>query len=223
MMPGTWNERVKKLPGGVWSKISAQGNPLDLKYMDGNSIIELVTFSLREFYEARNLVPPYPVYPFNENQLRDIGKEKPTVREVLQWCRDNCKPPIDGDTRPEEELADPVELAFTKELEEELGGYLDNNFLLADALFFGFQTLMMMSQTVERVAISEEQIYKFIAEKGAEKKLGASNPLLREILSDPSYQIPVIEEEPETSVASSMTDTPEASETGGLSELIGNE
>jgi hypothetical protein len=48
--------------------------------------------------------------------------------------------------------------------------------------------------------LSEEQIYKFIAEKGAEKKLGASNPLLREILSDPSYQIPVIEEEPETSV-----------------------
>jgi hypothetical protein len=155
MMPGTWNERVKKLPGGVWSKISAQGNPLDLKYMDGNSIIELVTFSLREFYEARDLVPPYPVYPFNENQLRDIGKEKPTVREVLQWCRDNCKPPIDGDTLQGEDLVDPVELAFTKELEEELGGYLDNNFLVADALFFGFQTLMMMSQTVERVAIQE--------------------------------------------------------------------
>jgi hypothetical protein len=342
MMPGTWNERVKKLPGGVWSKMSAQGNPLDLKYLDGDSIIELVTFSLKEYYEAKGLVPPHPIYPFDENQLRDIGKEKPTVREVLQWCRDNCKPPIPGVIINPPETSDPVELAFTKELEEDFAGYLDNNFLLADALLFGFQTLI--GQTVERVTIqqvtdkvkkrggkdqylnlkvigkedgkdvsigvavlqydggralgaglkrlidengafsltrgclvrsqhkklnshfkktyleplinqkggefvdlkeeeikpliairavyqkrevdyglSEEQIYQFIAQKGIEKKLGASNPLLTEILSDPSYQIPVIEEEPEASDESTITDKPEASEASGLAELIGNE
>jgi hypothetical protein len=343
MMPGTWNERVKQLPGGVWSKMSASGNPYNLKYIDGDSIIELVTFSLREYYEAKSLVPPYPIYPFNENELRDIGKGKPTVREVLEWCRDNCKPLINngGDGGTIEPKPDLVELAFISELEEELGGYLDNNFLLADALLFGFQTLI--GQTVEQVTIqevtdrvkknggkdqylnfkiigkedgkdvsigvavlqydggkalgagfrrlideknfnltrgclvrsknkrltshlkrtylepfineeggefvdlkeeeirpliaiqavhqkrevdyglSEEQIFKFITEKGAEKKLGAGNPLLREILSDPSHQVPAIEEEPETSAESSVADTSDSVEANELPKLIGNE
>lgn len=339
MMPGTWNERVKKLPGGVWSKMTAQGNPLELRYMDGDSIIELVTFSLREFYEARGLVPPNPIYPFNEQQLINIGKEKPTVREVLQWCRENCKPPSII-IKPVK--LDPVEIAFSKEMEEEIGGNLDDNFLIADALLFSFQGLI--GQTVEKVTIqevtdgvkkrggkdqylnfkiigkedgkdvsigvavlqydggkalgaglkrlidengsfsitrgclvrsqnkkvnsyfkknyleplindnggefvdlkeeeirpmiairavyqkrdidykvSEKQILKFIAEKGTENNLGASNPLLREILSDPSYQVPVIEEEPETIAEPSRTDINEASEASELSELIEND
>ena len=38
--------------------------------------------------------------------------------------------------------------------------------------------------------LTEEEILKFIHEKGAKHNLGESNPLLREILSDPSYQVP---------------------------------
>ena len=55
--------------------------------------------------------------------------------------------------------------------------------------------------------VSEEQIFNFIAEKGAQKMLGTSNPLLKEILSDPSYQVPtdLIEDEPVT-VAESIID-----------------
>ena len=55
--------------------------------------------------------------------------------------------------------------------------------------------------------MSEEQIFNFIAEKGAQKMLGTSNPLLKEILSDPSYQVPtdLIEDEPVT-VAESIID-----------------
>ncbi|MFM6455270.1 MAG: P-loop NTPase fold protein [Planktothrix sp.] len=48
--------------------------------------------------------------------------------------------------------------------------------------------------------LTEEEILKFIHEKGAKHNLGESNPLLREILSDPSYQVPddVSMEEPVT-------------------------
>lgn len=69
MPPSIWTDQIRQLPAGVHSKISAQGSPIDLKYMDGNSIIELVASRLEDFYTTRNLVPHDPVYPFTENQL----------------------------------------------------------------------------------------------------------------------------------------------------------
>lgn len=323
MMPAVWSNKVKSLPGGVYSKVSAQGSPLELKYMDGNSILDLVSLWLTEFYNAKNLNPPHSLYPFTENQLRSLGQEKPTVREVLKWCRDNCRPGL--------EPPNPVEEAFNAEMKEDIGNYLDDNFLLADAILFGFQSLI--GQTVERVTVeevtnkvkkkggkdnyinfkvigkengknisigtavlqhtggkaiaaglkrlndyetfsitrgclirskdkkishyleetyleplirqkggeyvelkedeikpliairavhqkrevdykevSEEQIFKFIAEKGAEKMLGASNPLIKEILSDPSYQVPtdLIEDDPVVSEEFMIADVYEA-------------
>jgi hypothetical protein len=318
MMPAVWSNKIKALPGGVYNKISAQGNPLDLKYMDGDSIIQLVTLYLRGFYKAKNLVPPNPTYPFTPNQLRELAGEKPTIREVLKWCQANCIPGV--------EALDPVEVAFAKEMEEELGNSLEDNYLVANALLFGFQRLI--GETIERVMIeevtdkvkkrggkddyinfkiigkenaenvsvgvavlqytggkalgaglkrlndyktfgltrgclvrsknkkitpyiektyleplvrqqggevvplkeeeikpliaihavyqkrevdykvSELQILNFISQKGAEKMLGASNPLLKEILSDPSYEVPtdMIEEDPVVSEESIMAD-----------------
>ncbi|MBD1921575.1 AAA family ATPase [Microcoleus sp. FACHB-831] len=322
MMPGVWSNKVKALPGGVYNKISAQGSPLELKYPDGNSIIQLVTLYLREFYKAKNLVPPNPTYPFTQNQLTDLADDKPTIREVLKWCRDNCVPGV--------EQLDPVEIAFSKEMEEELGNSLDDNYLVANALLFGFQRLI--GKTVERVTIEQVtdrvkkrggkddyinfkiignetgknatigvavlqytggktlgaglrrlndyetfgltrgclvrskgkkitphmektyleplvrqnggevvplkeeeikpliaiysvyqkrevdykvtdlQIFNFIAEKGAEKMLGVSNPLVQEILSDPSYEVPadMIEEEPVVSEEYMIADVSES-------------
>jgi AAA ATPase domain len=330
MMPGVWNNKIKTLPGGVYGKISAQGNPLELQYMNGDSIIELVSLWLTEYYKAKNLVPLNRIYPFAESQLRSLASEKPTVREVLEWCRDNCTPGV--------EPPNPVEVAFAKELEEDLGSALDDHFLIADALLFSFQRLI--DQTVERVTIedvtdkvknkkkdkhinfkiigkdtghnvsigvsvlqqasgqslaaglkklndyqgfgltrgclvrskskkitphvektyiiplvkqkggevvplkeeevkplvaihavyqkrdvdyqvSDLQIFNFIAEKGAEKMLGASNPLIQEILSDPSYEVPseMIEEEPVVSEEAMMADV---SDSDSIDEGIDN-
>jgi hypothetical protein len=68
--------------------------------------------------------------------------------------------------------------------------------------------------------VSEEQIFQFIAEKGAENLLGASNPLLKEILSDPSYEVPtdLIEEEPVTPVESSMAEVSDSDDMSDLGE-----
>jgi hypothetical protein len=333
MMPPQWSNKIKQLPGGVFTKVSVQGNPIDLKYMDAESIVNLVSFWLDKYYERQNLIPHEPIYPFTQIQLSELGKGKPTAREVLKWCKENCKPPVStGEGTKNAEISNPVELAFLKELEEDIGNYLEDNYLLADAILFGFQSLI--GQTVERVTVqeatdkvkkrggkddyinfkvivkdkgtdvnigvavlqyaggkglgaglkrlndyqtfnltrgclvrsqskkitsyleqkylvplikqqggeyvplkedeikpllairavhqkrevdygvSEEQIFNFIAEKGAEKMLGASNPLLREILSDPSYQVPtdLIEDEPVTVAESIMDDLSESEE-----------
>ena len=334
MMPAQWSNKIKQLPGGVFNKVSAHGNPIDLKYMDAESIVNLVSFWLDKYYQLHNLIPPEQIYPFTQLQLSELGKGKPTVREVLKWCKDHCKPPVlnPTDNSKAPDISNPVELAFIKELEEDVGNYLEDNYLLADAILFGFQSLI--GQTVERVTVqsatdkvtergrkddyinfkvivkdngtdvnigvavlqyaggkglgtglkklndyqtfnltraclvrsqskkitsyleqkylvplikqqggeyvplkedeikpllairavhqkrevdygvSEEEIFNFIAEKGAEKMLGASNPLLKEILSDPSYQVPtdLIEDEPVTVAESIMDDLSESEE-----------
>ncbi|MHC5892136.1 ATP-binding protein [Nostoc sp.] len=162
MMPAIWTYKIKQLPGGIPSKVSAYGNPIDLKYMNGDSIVELVTLWLTEFYSSRNFVPPHRLYPFTEHQLRDLSsEEKPPVRKVLQWCRDNCKPTTGGEP-PVIPKEDPVEEAFKKELNQENSNYLDDNYLLADAILFGFQTLI--NKTVEGVEI--EQITEKVKQLG---------------------------------------------------------
>jgi hypothetical protein len=149
MMPAIWINKIKQLPAGVYSKVSAYGNPIDLKYMNGDSIVELVALWLTEFYNSRNLLPPHRLYPFTEAQLRELSsEEKPPVRKVLQWCRDNCKPhgypPLEDN---------PVEEAFKKELNQEISNCLDDNYLIADAILFGFE--LLINKTVERVTIDQ--------------------------------------------------------------------
>jgi AAA ATPase domain len=161
MMPGTWNDRIKKkLPGGVWNKMTAQGSPYDLQYMNGENVIELVTCFLTEFYNSRELNPPHPLYPFDDDQLKAIGREKPTVREVLQWCRDHASPPSTRNSAAQK--VDPVELAMVNELGEDISACLDDNYSLADAIYFGFQ--MLLYQTVEEVTI--EAITTEVVKKG---------------------------------------------------------
>ena len=74
--------------------------------------------------------------------------------------------------------------------------------------------------------LTEEQIFDFIARKGAEKFLGNHNPLLREVLSDPSYQIPSIKSEPEVLAESnepeSDSDELQSADMENLSELAIN-
>jgi hypothetical protein len=150
MLLDTWSKKIN-VGGGTPDRISTytQRKPIDLKYMGSDSMVELVNLWLNEFYKARNLKPPHPVYPFEESQLREFGKGKPTVREALTWCAENFKV---HETLPK----DPVkrfELALTRELEADRGDYLEDNALIAEALYFGFQSLK--GQTLEGVMIEE--------------------------------------------------------------------
>ncbi|NMG07649.1 P-loop NTPase fold protein [Brasilonema sp. UFV-L1] len=152
MLPVTWTQKVNEMPGGTPDRVSkyTARKPINLIEIDSDSLVELVTLWLKEFYETRNLVPPHPVYPFEENQLREFGKRKPTVREALKWCAENFKvyeEPLPPD--PHERF----ELALRRESEADIGDYLEDNSLIAKVLFFGFETLK--GQTLEGVMIEE--------------------------------------------------------------------
>jgi hypothetical protein len=183
MLPETWREKVNLIPGGTPDRVSkfTQRKPIELKYVSSDSMVDLVTVWLQEFYHSKQLIPPHPLYPFTEGELREYGKNKPTVREALQWCAKNFK----VDELPPDPLSR-FELAFTKESNLNAEDYLQDNNMLAEALCFGFETLI--NHTLEGVKI-EEIIrdvkpksqnknwikFKIIGtENGAEVKIGVS-------------------------------------------------
>ncbi len=142
MMPDTWADKVNIIPGGTPDRISkyTQRKPIDLKPLSGDSMVELVSLWLKEFYEVRSLTPPNPLYPFEESELIKYGKNKLTVREALQWCAENFK--VDAEELPKEPF-ERFELALKRESEVNVGDYLEekHNSLIAEALRFGFETL----------------------------------------------------------------------------------
>ncbi len=150
MMPDTWRNQIKQLPqaSGIPARVSAKGDPIVLRYMDGDAIVDLVSLWMQRFYEERKLVPLHPVYPFNENHLKELGKQKPTVRQVLNWCRDNFTP-----QSPKPVREDRVKQAFEKSLNEDFGDFMEDTSLLDGVLFFGFSTLL--GQTIEGVEIKD--------------------------------------------------------------------
>lgn len=181
MMPGTWNERVKQLPGGVWNKMTAQGKPYDLKYLDEESILELVEFSLDNFYLAKGITPPYSIYPFDETQLRTIGKEKPTVREVLKWCRENCHPQTEevelekSQTEASKDtefssalILDNVNEAFLSEFQDDCQSYWEDNRQLGNSLQF----------SIERLIGKQVEGIKILSVSSEVKSRGGKDPYL---------------------------------------------
>lgn len=153
MLSETWRDKVNSIPGGTPDRISkfTQRKPLELKYVSGDSMVELVNIWLQEFYKAKNLIPPHPLYPFEESHLREYGQvSKPSVREALRWCADNFK--INEEPLPSDPL-ERFELAFKRESDAYIEDYIEDSSLISEALYFGFDTLK--SQTLEGVFIEE--------------------------------------------------------------------
>ncbi|WP_427162314.1 P-loop NTPase fold protein [Aliinostoc sp. HNIBRCY26] len=142
MLPEIWTHKINVMPGGSGTphRVSKYtGNkPIELRYIDSNSLVELVTIWLKDFYNARNLTPPDLLYPFKINDLQDFGKGKPTIREALRWCAENFK--VEGEILPPDPL-ERFKLALKREYEPDIDNYLDDNSLIANALLFSFQTL----------------------------------------------------------------------------------
>ncbi|HEY9664189.1 MAG TPA: hypothetical protein V6C65_37575, partial [Allocoleopsis sp.] len=111
---------------------------------------------LQEFYAKKELNPPTPTFPFKESQLREIGQERPTVREMLKWCQQNWCIPSEIVVEPGPK-SDPViektkvEAIFTKLINEQKVDLLDDVDLLDEALRFSFSELV--EKTIEGVKI----------------------------------------------------------------------
>ncbi|MEG4103608.1 hypothetical protein QUA25_24155 [Microcoleus sp. Pol17C6] len=169
MFDETWGSQIRALPQAE-SVTARMGEKIfDLKYLNADDVVTLVSQWLKEFYDSKGLTPPYPVYPFHEGELRELGKEKLIVRKVLEECAKNWKVP--DDSTPPPTAADPlhqVELAFNNELnalEETIEKYFDDSDLLAEALYFAF--LAVKGETVERVQVEEiEKVQTKAVDKG---------------------------------------------------------
>jgi hypothetical protein len=146
--------------------------------------LAIVFYWLKEFYEENQLNPPHPLYPFDENKLRELGKGKPTIRAVLKWCaehfvvtglgnNDKGKEDTGSGNSGSGTIRDthPVEPYFETELANVEGdGDIDvlseeNNDAIADALLLAFLTLK--KQTIEGTTIREiEEIQASSTDKG---------------------------------------------------------
>ncbi len=155
MYPETWRDQVSTMPHAEAVTDRIGEKVTDLRYLNSDNVVALVSQWLKEFYDANGLTPPHPVYPFDEGKLRELGKEKPIVRRVLKWCADNFVP-LKPPKRP------PVELAFENELaalEESIEDYLEDKIILADALYLGFSRLIGQAvEGVEVEAIEEVEV-----------------------------------------------------------------
>lgn len=139
IFPDNWIYEVKKLSNAdsVVDRIAEQ--LIELKYLNSDDIVTLVSRWLEEFYQENRVTPPYPTYPFPEDQLKALGKEKPIVRKVLKWCAENFKSGIP--VKPDEH---PVEPAYNQQLaalETTIQDYMEDKATLAQALRLGFSTL----------------------------------------------------------------------------------
>ena len=168
MFQRTWSDQIRALPHAE-SVTARMGEKIfDLKYLNADDVVTLVSQWLKEFYDSKDLTPPYPVYPFDEAELRELGKEL-IVRKVLEECAKKWKVP--GDNTPSPIATDPlhqVELAFNNELnvlEEVMEKYFDDSHILAEALYFAF--LAVKGETLERVQVEEiEKVKTKAVDKG---------------------------------------------------------
>ena len=157
MFDETWTLQIRALPQAESVTARMGEKTFDLKYLNADDVVTLVSQWLKEFYDSKGLTPPYPVYPFDEGALRELGKERLIVRKVLEECAKNWKVP--GDKTPLPTTADPlhqVELAFNKELNAlgvTIEKYFDDSDILAEALYFGF--LAVKGETLEGVQVEE--------------------------------------------------------------------
>lgn len=147
LFPDTWRHQIKVLPGGIHQRIS-YNEPISLKPLDSNTTVEIVRLWMCNFYQKNNInlqeLGVSDLYPFNEDQLRNFGKEKPIVRKLWNWCCDNF-----NQIPPE----NPVKSAFDVEISQNFEDYKYDNKLIAEALLFSFQ--LLIGETVENVTITE--------------------------------------------------------------------
>ena len=80
--------------------------------------------------------------------MRSLGSEKPTIRALLKWCRDNFT--VYAPPPPPKEL---IQKAYDRELSQINEDFLDDSDLIARSLYLGFITLK--GQIIENVLVQD--------------------------------------------------------------------
>lgn len=151
MYPDTYIQQIKTMPAAEAIVDRIAEKLIDLKPLNSEDIVALISEWLKDFYSEKGLIPPHPVYPFDESKLRQIGEERPIVRQVLKWCADNFKVVDETVVRKSK-----VQTAYEKEFNDlqcSIDDYLEEREIIANALKLGFQSLVGTGQVIEEVEI----------------------------------------------------------------------
>jgi hypothetical protein len=163
MTPQTWHNKVLNLPQGIPSYLSDMGEPIRLRQMVDEEIVQLIALWLQNFYQTHQLTPPTPVYPFDADQLKALGREQLTVRQILAWCADNVQ-------SVEVSPAEQIERLFARAnsldheglSEAEVDRALTDRPLLTDILEFSLE--LAIGQTIGGVTL--EAVDRWHSQKG---------------------------------------------------------
>jgi hypothetical protein len=138
MYPQTWKKQIETMPQSesVMDRIGEK--KLELEYLKPDAVVDLVSTWLNDFYKLHGVTPPHMVYPFNEEELQSLGKERPIVRRVLQWCQENWP-----SEKPD--LLHNVKLAFDEQIEvvkKSIDSDFDDSKKIAKALILASRSLI---------------------------------------------------------------------------------
>lgn len=154
MYPETWIQQIRALPQAeaIMDRLLSERldrQPLKLNNLNSDDIVAIVSQWLKVFYQENKVTPPHPVYPFNENELRELGKSRPTVRSILKWCAENF-----GNSP----IINPVEEYYQNELtnlEASIDELMEDEDVISKALRFAFSSLV--GEKLEEVRIEAIQ------------------------------------------------------------------
>lgn len=143
--PDIWNHQIRALPAAeaVIDRIGEQ--IIELRGLSSDDVVGLVSVWLNAFYQNHGLIPENELYPFSEDELRTFGKQRATVRDVLQWCQKNWKVPEDTISHPEveQDKSEIIKSAFDKVLLGlEIDDFIENKEKISQALRFSFEQIV---------------------------------------------------------------------------------
>ena len=167
-----WKNRVKaQIPQATYQKVSTYSDhPIKLRSLNEALCLSLLELYLDKFYSHYNIIPPSPIYPFEEQEVRAIGRERPLVRRFLKWCREWItkfnQPSVDQDEESTYTVKSRTQEAFESELESVSEQIMDDDSLMALVLLNDFKSLI--EYTIEGVTI--ESVEEKVISQGRGKK-----------------------------------------------------
>ncbi|MFM7885969.1 MAG: hypothetical protein ACKPCM_04605 [Pseudanabaena sp.] len=152
MYPATLRDEIKlaQMQGASYDRTADKVFELD--YLNPDTSVLLVHKWLEDFYTSKEITPPHPLYPFDESEIREIGKERPTARAILKWCSENWK--VSGN-RPK---PSPVKDAYDNALqviEESIDEFMEDNAAVGYSLFCAFLSLYEADVEIDGVKVND--------------------------------------------------------------------
>ena len=171
MYPATLRDEIKlaQMQGASYDRTADK--ILELDYLTSDTSVLLVHKWLEDFYTSKELTPPHPLYPFDESEIREIGKERPTARAILKWCSENWKVSeniskssddnelngIKDPNKPDKEIFSPVKDAYENALqvvEESIDEFMEDNAAVGYSLFCAFLSLYAADVEIDGVRVN---------------------------------------------------------------------